>query len=209
MAGYQQVAHHLRVVLLQHFADGEEIAQALGHLLAIDTHRTGVHPGVRVKLAGGRLALCDLVLVVRKHQVRAATMDVERLAQAAGGHHRTLDMPTGTPRAPRRIPARLARLGALPQYEVQRIFLGFVHFDTRTDLQVFDLATRQFAITDELADPVVDVPVARRIGEALVDECLDHRMHAGDMVGGARLDVRTQHVEAGLIFMHGRNHAFD
>ncbi|MNZ84549.1 hypothetical protein D3C78_1033110 [compost metagenome] len=130
------------MVLLQHLTNGEEVTQGLGHLLAIHSHRAGVHPGIGIELARGRLALGNLVLVVREHQVRAAAMNVEGFTQAAGGHHRALDVPTGTTCSPRRFPARLARLGALPEDEVQRIFLGLVHFDARTDLQVFDLLAR-------------------------------------------------------------------
>uniref|UniRef100_A0A193SBV0 Uncharacterized protein n=1 Tax=biofilter metagenome TaxID=1070537 RepID=A0A193SBV0_9ZZZZ len=80
MAGDQQVAHHFGVILIQHLADGEEVAQGLGHFLAIHAHRPGVHPGIGVELAGGGLALGDFVLVVREHQVRAAAVDVEGLA---------------------------------------------------------------------------------------------------------------------------------
>jgi hypothetical protein len=40
-----------------------------------------VHPDARERLAGGRLGLRDLVLVVRELQVESAAMDVERFAQ--------------------------------------------------------------------------------------------------------------------------------
>ncbi|MCY1209951.1 hypothetical protein D9M72_216200 [compost metagenome] len=32
-------------------------------------------------------------------------------------------------------------------------------------------------------------------------------MHASDMVGGTRLDIRTQHAETRLVLMHRRDHA--
>ncbi|MDT4843544.1 hypothetical protein FQZ97_774780 [compost metagenome] len=118
-------------------------------------------------------------------------------------------MPTRTPRSPRRLPARLARLGALPEHEVQRVFLGLVDLDARTDAQVLDLLARQLAIADEPADPVVDVAIARGIGEALVDQGLDHLVHAGDVAGGARLGIRAQHAQARLVLVHGRDHALD
>ncbi len=207
MAGYQQVAHHLRVVLLQHFADGEEVAQRLGHLLAVHAHRAGVHPGGGVELAGGRLALRDLVLVVREHQIRAAAVDVEGFAQAAGRHHRALDVPARPAGAPRRCPARLARLGAFPEDEIQRVLFGLVDLDARTDAQVLDLLARQLAVADEFADPVVDVAVARRVGEILVDQGLDHRVHPGDVAGGAGFLIRPQHGEARLVLMHRGDHA--
>uniref|UniRef100_A0A193SBV1 Uncharacterized protein n=1 Tax=biofilter metagenome TaxID=1070537 RepID=A0A193SBV1_9ZZZZ len=73
-------------------------------------------------------------------------------------------MPARTASAPGRLPARLTGLDALPQHEVQRVFLGLVDLDTGADLQVFDLLARQLAVADELADAVVHVAVARRVG---------------------------------------------
>src|SRR5690606_24961448 len=170
-------------------------------------HRTGVHPGVGVLLAGDRLALGDLVLVVGKHQIRASAVDIEGLAQAASGHHRAFDVPARPPGAPGRLPAGLARLGGFPQDEIQRACLGLVDLDACTDLQVFDPAPRKLAVADELADAVVDVAITRRIGVTLVDQSLDHREHAVYMLGSARLDVRAQYVEARLVLVHGGDHA--
>ena len=86
--------------LFQHVANGEEVVQGLGHLLAIDADHAAVHPGVCVGLAGGGFALGDFVFVVRELKVAAAAMNVEGLAQAAGGHHRALDVTARTARAP-------------------------------------------------------------------------------------------------------------
>src|SRR5690606_38512947 len=86
---------------------------------------------------------------------------------------------------------------------------GFVDFDTRTDFQVFDPAPRQLAVAGELADAVVDVAIAGRVSIALVDQRLDHAEHAVDMLGGTRLDIWTQYVQARLVFMHGGDHALD
>ncbi len=207
VAGHQQVANHLRVVLFEHITDGEEVVQRLRHLLAIDTDHAAVHPGVGVLLAGGRLALGNLVLVVRELQVAAATMNVEALTQAAGGHHRALDVPARTARAPWRLPAWLARLDALPQHEIERVLLGLVDLDAGADAQVFDLLARQLAVAHELADAVVHVAIARRVGIPLVDQGLDHRVHAGDMVGGTRFLVWRQDVQAALVFVHRVDHA--
>lgn len=118
-------------------------------------------------------------------------------------------MPARAPCAPRRLPARFARFDALPQDEVQRVFLGLVDLDARTDLQVFDLLARQLAIANELADAVIHVAIARRVGIALVDQGLDHLVHAGDMAGGTRLDVRAQHVQTTFVLMHRGDHALD
>lgn len=118
-------------------------------------------------------------------------------------------MPARTTGTPGRIPARLTWLRALPQHEIQWILLGLIDLDARADLQVLDLAPRQLAVTDELADPVIDITIARCIGEAFIDERLDHRVHAGDMVRRTWLDIRTQHVEASFVLVHGGDHALD
>jgi hypothetical protein len=70
-------AHRLAVELLQHVGDGEEVAQALGHLLVVDVQEAVVHPGLHKGRAAGPFALRDLVLMVRELQVHAAAVDVE------------------------------------------------------------------------------------------------------------------------------------
>ncbi|MNX70705.1 hypothetical protein D3C86_1019760 [compost metagenome] len=166
-----------------------------------------MHPRVGVGLAGGRFALGDFVFVVRELKIAAATMNVEGLTEAAGGHHRAFDVPARTPGAPRRFPARLARLGGFPQHEVQRVLLGLVDFDARADAQVFDLLARQLAVAHELGDAVVHVAIARGVGVTLVDQGLDHRVHARDVIGGTRLHVRLLDVQARFVFVHRRDHA--
>src|SRR3990167_2700879 len=128
------------MVLLQHLTDGEEVAQGLGHLLAIDGDHPAVQPRLGVRLTGGRLALGDLVFVVRKLQIVTAAVDIKRIPQAAGGHHRALDMPTRTPITPRRRPAWFTRFSGLPQDEIQWILLRLARLDARADAQVFNLA---------------------------------------------------------------------
>jgi hypothetical protein len=61
-----------------------------------------VHPVARERaFAVGALRLRDLVLVVRKDEVLAAGVDVERRAQVRDGHGRALDVPAGTAFSPR------------------------------------------------------------------------------------------------------------
>ncbi len=152
--------------MLEHLADGEEVAQRLGHLLVIHPHRAGMHPGVNVRLAGGRLALGDLVLVMREGQIGPSAMDVKGLAQAAGRHRRALDVPARPPAPrvmatpPRRAwrPSRARSRGdppcALPRRPGPR----------RACRRV---AIVELAVIGELADPVIDVAIGRRVGVAL------------------------------------------
>ncbi len=84
---------------------------------------------------------------------------------------------------------------------------GFVDFDARADAQVFDLLARQLAVAHELGDAVVHVAIAGGVGIALVDQGLDHRVHARDVVGGTRFHVRLEDVEARLVLVHRGDHA--
>src|SRR6185437_10904853 len=73
------------------------------------------------ELVPGRLRLGALVLVVRKDQVLAAAVDVDRGPEVARGHRRALDVPSGTAGSPGRPPGGLPGLRAFPQDEVPGI----------------------------------------------------------------------------------------
>src|SRR5690606_10468630 len=156
-------------------------------------HRAGMHPGHGVGLAGSGFALGTLAFVVREYQIRTTTMDVESVAQTAGGHARTFDMPAGTTRTSGRSPAGPTRLPRLPPHAAPRIFLGLTHLDARAYLQILDALARQLAVTGKSPRPVIDVTIARCVGVTLVDQGLDHAEHAVDMFAGPRLLIRTQH----------------
>ena len=76
--------------------------------------------------AGGRLALGDLVFMVREDQVLAAAVDVDLLAQILFGHDRALDVPAGPAFSPGGAPEGLAFLFRLPEHEIQRVLLLFL-----------------------------------------------------------------------------------
>ncbi len=82
-----------------------------------------MHPVPRKGLAGQRLALRDLVLVVRKHQILAARVQIEGLAQILHRHRRALDVPARTPRPNLGLPALLALFRSLPQRKVAGVVL--------------------------------------------------------------------------------------
>ena len=93
----------------------------------VDDQVLDVHPEARERLAGRALALRDLVLVMRKDQIDAAGVDVDRrLAEQPQRHRRALEMPAGPPGRIDDVPGRLARLGRLPQHEVARVVLRVV-----------------------------------------------------------------------------------
>src|SRR5512147_495972 len=107
--------------------DGDEVAEALRHLLTLHLEEAVMQPVIRHhRRVEGTTRLRDLVLMVREDEVDAAAMDVEGLAEMLPRHGRAFDMPAGTPRcrdAGRRRPRRLAWLRRLPQNEVHRVAL--------------------------------------------------------------------------------------
>ena len=108
----------------QQRVDGQRVAQRLGHLLA----------------AHGDPARCAASTGRTRRRPRATGPARSRGAGTPGpgrrrgcrtpaprymrGHRRALEVPAGPAAAPRRRPGRLARLGRLPQREVERVALG-------------------------------------------------------------------------------------
>ena len=105
-----------------------EVSERLGHLLATDIEHGVVHPVTSEGAASGD-CFCSLVGVVGEDQIVAAAVDVEVVVEYVEAHRGALDVPAGPSWAPGRIPSWFARLGRLPQCEVERIFLGFVALD--------------------------------------------------------------------------------
>ncbi len=82
-----------------------------------------MHPIGGKGLSISRLALGDLILMVREDQVLPACMDIDLIAQILLRHDRTLDMPSGTPLAPGGLPVRLPLLLRLPEHEIIGVLL--------------------------------------------------------------------------------------
>ena len=209
VGAHHEEAQRLRVVALEHVADGEEVAQALGHLLVVHAHETVVHPELRQKLAGGAFALGDLVLVVRELQVCTAAMDVEGFAQCGAAHGRALDVPAGAARAEFAVPLGLGRLlglGGLPQHEIERVFLAIEHGHTLARAQFIQRLARELAVAVELAHRVVHVTIARAVGQALAFEPADEREHLGHIFSGAGLHGGGLNAQQADVLVHRGHH---
>ena len=160
-----------------------------------------MHPVAGELLAVGRLALCDLVLMMREDKVLAACMDVDLLAQIFFGHLRTLDMPSRTAFAPRGLPCRLALFLRLPEHEIKGIFLFILPGHKKgasAGLQVIQVLVGKLAVILELPGAVVNRSVLL-IGIAFIDQCPDHVHHAADLLRCQgilcrRFDVHGIHV---------------
>src|SRR5207302_10476061 len=109
-------------------------------------------PGQLAVVRGLRLR--DLVLVVRKHQVDATRVDVERVAEVALAHGRAFDVPAGPARSERGIPGSadllVGRLRLLPQREVaHRLLVIFVGGYPHAGPQPLPVQVRQLAVPRE------------------------------------------------------------
>ena len=81
---------------MKQFVNGHEIAERLRHLLAFDLQEAVVHPEIRHRRGvEGAARLRDLVLVMREHEIDAAAVDVEGLAEMLPRHRRAFDVPAG------------------------------------------------------------------------------------------------------------------
>ena len=149
-------------------------------------------PGAGRDVADDRRRLGDLVLVVWEDVVDAAGVDVELRAEIAHGHRRAFDVPAGEALAPAitRPLEEPTGAGGLPEREVGRIALVGLDVAAMTRPQVGQGVARQPAVTVEPPDVVVEVALPRRIGVTEVLEGLSKGEHLGDMLGGARKDVR-------------------
>src|SRR5947208_1971892 len=73
--------------------------------------------------------LCNLVLVVREHEIEPTTVDQELGPECLLRHGRALDVPPRAPATPGGVPPRvLVRLVRLPEGEVARVFFQQVRF---------------------------------------------------------------------------------
>ncbi len=151
-------------------------------------------------------ALGDLILVVRKDQIRATTVNIERLAQRCAGHCRTFDVPAWSSVTPRRRPRWLGRLGALPQHEVEWVTLTALDSDALSGTQVVERFARELSVPWEFAHGKVDVTaisaIVCLIRKILFPQHLDQLQHLRHVVGRARLLVGRRQPERREILVH-------
>ena len=191
----QRPAHHLARPLVQQIADQHHIAQRLGHLFGFDVQEAVMHPVARQRRSAVRAgALRQLVLMVGEDQVRAAAMNIDRLAQIGLDHGGAFQMPARAAIAPLAGPGRLALLRRLPQHEIGRVALIGRNLHPRAGHHGVAVAAGQFAVCLILVDVEQHV-LLRLIGEPALFELADHADHFRHMAGRGRLHGRVDHVQ--------------
>src|SRR2546427_9179168 len=161
--------------LIAQIARREKIPETLRHLRAAHVEELAVQPEARERLPGRRFRLRDLVFVMRKDQIDAARVDVERFGAAAlpdllERHVGALEVPSGPTTPERRVPGRaqllVRRLGLLPQRKIARVVLRvLVARDPRADLELSRVESRQPPVGRELGDGEIDRAVVARSEE--------------------------------------------
>jgi len=193
-------------VSLEQVCTGAEVAKRLAHLHAIDRDHVVMNPVARERLVGDGLTLRDLALVVRKHVLETAAVDVERLAQILGAHDRALDMPAGISGTPGRVPLEdVVGLCALPEREVLRIALVGTSLDAHRFAQFVDRAARKLAVVFERSDVEIHVPVGN-VRMAFLNKLLNGLDLLADMLGRAHVEARVRNAQSFHV-MHILEHA--
>jgi hypothetical protein len=122
---------------------------------------------------------------MRKRQVDAAGVNVQRLAEILHGHGGAFDVPAGAAGPDGSFPEMLAGLGRFPEREVARaLFFVAVVVDAGAGLDAGQVDLGKFAVVRKLGDAVVDRAFAR-IRERFLLQPLDELNHVLDVVGGA------------------------
>ena len=144
--------------------EGDEVAQRLAHLLSVDGYHVVVHPVFHHLVALACHSLCYLALMMRKHEVHAASVDVEVVAEILAAHCRTLAVPSGESVAPWTWPAHdmLCR-SLLPQGEVNLVALlpHSVKLAAVVD-DIVEVASREYAVLVVLVI-LLDVEIHRTV----------------------------------------------
>ncbi len=219
MRAHHKEANGFGVKAFQHIADGEKVAQTFGHFFVVHIDKTVVHPGVHKGLAIGAFALGNFGFVVRKLQVGAAAVNVQRFTEQFAGHGRALNVPAGATRAKHAGPFGVVGFfgfGALPQHGVERVLFAFAHRHALTSAQIIERFAAQLPVVGKVPDRQIHVTgvftartgtAVRAIGQTLLFQSLDHVQHRGHMVGGAGLKAGALDVEGVKVLVHGVDHA--
>ena len=135
---------------------------------------------------------------MRKDEVGAAGVNIERRPQIARAHDGALDVPARAPGSPRARPRGLSRRLRLPEHEVERIALARV-----VGMIAARVGHRQHLRARKVAEPAEGRPVAhgvvhaapRDIGEAALDQRGSRGHDVGDDIGRAGIVIRRTDVE--------------
>ena len=177
----------------------KDIAGRFRHLGPVGQQMLSVHPVIYVPLPESAFALGDFVLVMRKHVVHAAGVNVKPLAQVLVRHGGTFNVPAGEPLAPGAVPLHIPpRLGRLPEGKIARVALQGIGVSPHAFQQVAAEIAGQLAVFGAAVHIEVDV-AAGFVGRPAVQQRSDHRQHFRDVARGPGEHMGRQDVDPFLI----------
>ncbi len=147
-----------------------------------------MQPRPHERLPGRRLALGDLVLVVREDQVDAAGVDVERRAEVGHAHRRALDVPA-RPALADRASTTTARPASAPfqSAKSRTSSLAYSSASTRSPTRsLLGVEPRQPAVRRPRGDAEEDRAVVGPVGVPPLEQGLDERRRSRSMCSVAR-----------------------
>ncbi len=128
--------------------------------------------------------------MVRKPQILAAAVQVDRLAEVLLRHDRALEVPAGEAPAEGRVPLHEVRVVLFPEREVARVALAVVLYGIADVLRkaIRIRVARELSVVLEPGHMKINA-VGRLVGVARGDERLDGADLLADVLGRARADV--------------------
>ena len=169
--------------------DGEDVPEALAHLLAPHINPPPVDPVPHELPARRALGLRDLALVVREDVVLPAGVNVDLLSEELRAHRAALDMPPGEPRTPRRLPPEdvpgVPPDALLPERKVRRMFLVLLYVHARAGIERGQRVPGKPPVRRERFDAVVHA-VLRLVRVSLYKKLLHERDHFRNGLGRPR-----------------------
>ncbi len=125
-----------------------------------------MEPVAREGLMGGGFRLGDLIFVVWEHEVFAAGVEIEGVAEILHGHGGALDVPAGAAGAEGRFPGRLAGFGGLPQGEVAGgVLIVLVEIDAGSIFDAGEVFLGELAVGGKTRDAEVPAAVLGFVGD--------------------------------------------
>src|ERR1700674_4954420 len=97
--------------------------------------------------------------MMRKLQIEAAAMNIERDAQQLHAHGRAFDVPARAALSPGTVPFRFAGFGPFPEREISRVALFLAYLDACAGFQLFGVAMAELAVIVVARDVEIDISI--------------------------------------------------
>src|SRR5213593_1650639 len=139
--------------------------------------------------------------MMRKDQLRTATMNIIRRPKIRQGNRGVLDVPAWPSLSPRTVPEYLARLLALPQRKIARMLFPRIRIHP-VNRQVLKLLVRKFPVAWKLGNIKVDITL-NLVSQTLLEKSCDLIDDLGNVIRSIRVQVDAFHMEIFHVFEEG------